>query len=142
MKGLADPNAGQTRIMLLRTLATTAAAGRVAYGSALVMAPAAFAGPWIGSHAGERRMQIMVRGFGVRDFVLGAGGLWSLRAGGADSARWWFAAQGACDAADLATTLAAGGALSRPVKLGVVALAAGAAAINWSVAARADAIAG
>lgn len=122
--------------MLLRSLAISVAAGRVLYGGALAVAPRVFAEPWIGSSAGEPRTQIMVRGFAMRDLVLGAGSLWAVRAADPEAARWWFAAQAVSDATDLVGTLAAGQALPSPVRLGVAALAAGAAAVNGASAAR------
>ena len=120
--------------MLLRNLATGVAAGRIAFGAGLVLAPRLLAGPWIGARAGDPRTQLVIRGFGARDLALGVGGLRALHGGDAGPARWWFAAQALGDATDLVVTLAAGDALPRPVKAGVAVLASGAVAIGCAVA--------
>lgn len=120
--------------MLMRTLATAVAAGRVGFGAGLALAPGAVAAPWIGADAKNARTQMLVRGFGVRDVALGLGGLRSLRGGGAGATRWWFAAQSVSDASDLLTTLAAGHELPRRVRIGVAALAATGAGIGCAVA--------
>jgi len=121
--------------MTLRTLAATVAAGRVAFGAGLLLAPRVLAGPWIGSGAADPGAQMVIRGFGARDLALGLGALRALTGGDAGPARWWFAAQVVADATDLVVTLAAGDAVPRPVRLGVSALATGSVAIGAAVAA-------
>ncbi|CAA9463742.1 MAG: hypothetical protein AVDCRST_MAG38-422, partial [uncultured Solirubrobacteraceae bacterium] len=88
--------------------ATALAAGRVAYGGGLALAPGPFAGVWIGSRARDPRTQVMCRGLGVRDLALGAGALLALRRDDLGRPRWWFAAAALTDATDLLATLVAG----------------------------------
>lgn len=62
------------------------AAGRVAYGLGCLVAPRTFVGP-AGQRA-EGQMVWLVRAFGVRDLVLGAGTWLALGEGGAAASRW------------------------------------------------------
>ena len=120
--------------MDLRAPATALAAGRVAFGTGLTVAPGPFAGVWIGRQADDRRTQIMCRGLGARDLVLGIGGLLSLRRDDLGSPRWWFAAQALTDATDLLATRAAGSALEPGRRRIIELIAGGSAAIGIAVA--------
>ena len=120
--------------MDLRAPAIALAAGRVAFGAGLALAPAPFAGVWIGRRAREPRTQVICRGFGVRDLALGAGGLLSLQRNDFGRPRWWFAAQALADATDLVATLAAGPILPPARRRAVAALAGGSAAIGIAAA--------
>ena len=120
--------------MDFRVPATALAAGRVFYGAGLTLAPAAFAGIWIGRRARDPRTQIMCRGFGIRDLALGAGGLLALQRGDFGPPRWWFAAQALADIVDLLATLEAGAVLSPGRRRVIAGLAAGSAAIGVAAA--------
>jgi len=91
---------GQTTPVLL-------AAGRIAYGAALTLAPARAGGRWLGSHADDAGAQVALRGLGARDLALGAGALIALRSRQHGVAPIWLAAQATADATDLASTLLA-----------------------------------
>ena len=123
--------------MDLRAPAIALAAGRVAFGAGLALAPARFAGVWLGPRARDPRTQVICRGFGVRDLALGAGGLLSLQRDDFGRPRWWFAAQAASDAADLLATLAAWRSLP-PIRRRLVAAVAGGSAAVGIVAAVGD----
>ena len=120
--------------MDLRAPAIALAAGRVAYGSGLALAPAPFAGVWIGRRARDPLTQVFCRGFGMRDLALGAGALLALKRGDFGRPRWWFAAQALADAADLVATLTAGSALPPVRRRIVAAVAGGSAAIGIAAA--------
>lgn len=126
---------GQTAAMHLRSLSAALAAARIAFGSALLLAPGPFARPWIGRPADDPRTQVVSRGLGIRDVVLGVGGLLSLRRPQAGSARWWCAAQATSDTVDALATLAAGRSLPRGARLVCASVAAGSAAVGWAAAA-------
>ncbi len=109
--------------MTLRAVVTAFSAARVCYGTGLAVAPGLFASLWIGSGARDPRTQMMARGLGIRDLVLGGGGLLAMRRSDAGRPRWWFAAQAASDTVDGLATLAAGSEFPRLVR---TALAGGA----------------
>ena len=109
--------------MVLRTVATVFSAARVGYGSGLVVAPGLFARLWIGRGARDPSTQLMARGLGIRDVVLGGGGLLAMRRSDIGRVRWWFAAQAVSDTVDGFATLAARSALPQTARR---ALAAGA----------------
>jgi len=123
--------------MDLRVPAIVLAAGRVAFGTGLAVAPGPFAGVWIGRRARDPRTQIMCRGLGARDLVLGVGGLLSLHRDDLGRPRWWFAAQAITDGTDLLATLAARSALE-PVRRRIIALVAAGSAVIGLAAAVAD----
>src|SRR5918912_1190811 len=81
---------------------------RISFGAGLVLAPSLYGRTWIGSGAKDARTQVLARGLGARDLVLGAGGLHALRSGDRERARRWFAAQGVADAIDVVATLLGG----------------------------------
>jgi hypothetical protein len=120
--------------MKLRVPATALAVGRIGFGTGLTLAPAPFAGIWIGSRARDPRTQVMCRALGVRDLALGAGGLLSLRRPDFGRPRWWFAAQALADTTDGLATLAAGPAIGSARARVVAVLAAGSAAIAVAAA--------
>ena len=116
--------------MDLRVPAIALAAGRVAYGAGLTVAPGLSAGVWIGRQARDPRTQVLARGLGIRDFVLGAGTLLSLQRDDFGRARWWLAAQTLSDVTDLLATLAARSVLPPGRRRLTAGLAAGSAAIG------------
>ncbi len=120
--------------MDLRAPATALAAGRIAYGAGLAVAPTLFAGFWIGERARDPRTRIMCRGFGARDLALGAGGLLALQRRDFGPARWWFAAQALSDTADLLDLLEVGHAIPVGRRRAVAGLAALSAGIGLAAA--------
>ena len=61
-------------------------AARVAVGLAVLVAPGAATGPWLGRSATDPAIRSMVRLVGVRDALLGGGTAWAASAGG--TAQW------------------------------------------------------
>ena len=110
-----------------RTASIAFALGRIAFGVGLLAAPDRVAAGWLAADARRPGTQVAVRGLGARDVALAAGLAVSARAGGA--VRPWLVACMACDAADIASTLAATALPSR-ARWGTVALAGSAAAIG------------
>lgn len=109
--------------------------GRVAFGTAMSIAPRAFSKGWIGEAGDSDAAAVLARSVGARDIVVGGGAaLALLRDSGA--APLWLAGQALADAADFAGALAASGSLpSRSVKA-TLALAGGSAALAAFAAAR------
>jgi hypothetical protein len=110
-----------------RTASIAFALGRIAFGAGLLAAPGRVASGWLAADARRPGTQVAVRGLGARDIALAAGLAASARAG--DPVRPWLAACIACDAADIASTLAET-ALPARARRGTVALAGTAAAIG------------
>jgi len=88
-----------------RDVARLIAAGRIAIGAGLVLAPRLSTRPWIGEDAGRPGAKVLARAMGARDLVIGAIALHTL--GNAQVAPRWQKAGAAVDAVDLAATLAA-----------------------------------
>ena len=86
-----------------RDIARVLAAGRVAVGTALTIAPASGAG-WIGAQSGASPVTVFTRALGVRDAAIGVG---VLTAGDSDALRPWVIAGVASDLVDFAATLEA-----------------------------------
>jgi hypothetical protein len=118
-----------------RLLAQGLAAGRLAFGVAMIVAPGRIASSWVGPASDRPDFAPIVRGFGARDVVLGAGLLASLN-GGTDAVRPWLLGSAAGDAADLVVGLAAAKHLPRNGVLGVGALAGSALALGAYLAAQ------
>ncbi len=83
------------------------AAGRVGFGVALILAPRRVTAQWLGRDAQRAGTQVISRGLGARDLVLGAGALVVPEA----QLRPWVMAAIVADAADLVATVAAGDSL-------------------------------
>lgn len=113
-----------------KAVPTVLAAGRIAFGTGLLLAPRTFASPWIGRHARDPLTTVMIRGFGARDLALGVGGVLCLRRADAGRARWWYGAQALSDGVDGLATLAAGSALDPRRRILIGAVACGSAAIG------------
>jgi hypothetical protein len=113
------------------------AAGRLAIGAGLLVAPRLSLGMWLGRDAADPAIAPVGRALGVREVVLGAMALHVVdrpRVG----ARLLLALS-VCDTVDLLATLAAGRALPAPGRVLIVAMAgAGAAGQTWA-ASRLDA---
>jgi hypothetical protein len=102
------------------------AAGRVAFGVALIGVPARIGSSWLGPDGERRATHVALRGLGARDAALAGGAAWAADRGSA--VRPWLVATVGGDLADIAATLAAGDALPRRARLGTV-LLAGASAL-------------
>ncbi len=108
--------------MTARTLARLQAAGRVAAGSGLALAPGVVAGGWVGGVADKRDGQALAIGLGARDVAIAAGTLRALSA--RRGARAWLWAGIVADAADLVAPLRARDSLP-PLAVPAVAAIAG-----------------
>ena len=95
-----------------RDLARVFAAGRIAIGAGLLLAPRLTLGMWIGRPAADGATAPVARALGVREVVLGAMALHTLDR--PQVAARWLRALAACDAVDLAATVAARRSLPRP----------------------------
>jgi len=121
------------------TIARVIAGGRVAYGAACMVAPGIAAGP-AGARA-EGQLRWMVRAFGVRDVILGAGTLRALR-DDPTSAVGWVEMSAAADGLDLANAVVFHKELDRTGVIGVFALAVPATLGGWWAAQKLRASAG
>ena len=108
------------------TLAKASALVRIGIGVTALAAPAAIAGPWIGTEARRPQAKLLARAMGMRDVALGAGVLLA-RAQGQD-ARGWVRMGALSDAMDATLTCASFARLPRWGRWGVLA-SAGAAAV-------------
>jgi hypothetical protein len=117
---------------LVRGLAT----GRVVVGAALLLAPGAAGGRWIGDAARRTEVKVVSRAFGVRDLALGLGTLQALDADA--PAEPWVTLGVLCDAADLVATAFAIRALGLKRALPVMAVAGGAAALGYAARTQVD----
>ena len=124
---------GRLRPMDHRTIARISAAGRVAIGAALLVAPAAVTRGWTGSDGATTGGRLLGRSLGARDLVLGIGVLRGLERGDT-GARHWVKAAAMCDAVDAVATAASLRHLPRRSATAVVALAAGAAVAGFVAA--------
>jgi hypothetical protein len=122
--------------METRTLAILMAAGRAAFGIALIAAPRKVAHGWIGDDVDRPPVELLVRALGARDLALGAGGV--IAAASGQPVRPWLRAGIAADAADALLTAAYFSKLPRQGALGTVALAVAAAYAGMRIASRAD----
>lgn len=117
-----------------KQIATIQAAGRTVLGAALVVAPKAATGGWIGEDANRDPVTVLARALGVRDSVLGLGVLRTL--GDAEAAKQWLAACLVCDAVDLGATLAVRDRIPAQGAVAVSVVAAGSALIGaWLLSA-------
>ncbi len=120
-----------------RKAAAAVAVLRVAYGAALVAAPARTTRGWLGPDARRPAAGIAIRALGAREIGIHAGALVAALNGGA--LRPWFAASIAGDCSDIAATLAAGSALPDRAPAATAAVAGASAAISAAVALAVDA---
>jgi hypothetical protein len=109
--------------MTARTLARIQAAGRLAAGGGLVVAPAVVAGAWAGAAADTRDGHVLAIGLGARDVAIALGTLNALRSRRGAGA--WLRAGVVADAADLLATLRARDTLPPLAVPAVVAIAGG-----------------
>ena len=97
--------------MRITTLAQAFSWARIGLGLAFVAAPGPLVRFWTATEQSGLETDMMARGLGARDALIGAGGLLALRRG--QPASCWLAAGAVADAADAALTL---GVLRRPPK--------------------------
>ena len=119
-----------------RELARVLAAGRVAIGAGLLVAPRLSLGMWIGRDAAAGGVAAAARALGIREVVLG-----SLALHLADSAPAGprlLRALAVCDGVDALATLAARSTLPAPSRALILAMAGGAAAGQLWAAAQLD----
>ena len=105
------------------------AAGRIALGVAVLVAPERVTGRWLGVHAGHPAVRYLAHSLGVRDLVLGVLVLQAL-----DDPERGPRAQAACavvDSVDALATVAARSDLPVAGVMGTVAVAAGAAGAGF-----------
>lgn len=112
------------------------AAGRIAFGLALVAAPRAVGTSWLGPAGEHPATQAALRGLGVRDLGLAAGAVWAATRGGA--VRPWLVATVAGDLVDVGATLAAGDAVPPRGRNGTLALAGASALAGAALAVTVD----
>lgn len=119
-----------------RTIAAAVIGLRIAYGAALIAAPARLTRRWLGP-AGERGpTQVGVRGLGAREVVLHAGALAAAVRGA--PLRPWLAASIAGDLADIASTAAAREEVPDGAPAATLAVAGGSALISAALAVAVD----
>ncbi len=117
-----------------RRVAGALAAGRVALGLAVLLAPEEVTSRWLGSHARHPAVRYLAHSLGARDVALGALALSTL--GDARLAPHAQLACAAADAVDAAATIAARAELPAVGAIGTVAVAGGAAALELYLAQR------
>lgn len=121
---------------LQRNLIYAFAAGRIAFGAALLAAPERVGKSWLGEPAEHPATHIALRGLGGRDIALAAGAVLATARGSA--ARPWLALTVASDVLDIAATLAAGDSVPDRARKGTVALAGGTALLGATLTALVD----
>lgn len=114
-----------------RELGRALAIGRVAVGAGMLLAPGVLGSGWLGELAERAAVRSLLRGFGVRDMVLGMIALHTLE--NPQVGPRWQKTCAACDAVDALAALAA--ARDLPVRgwLVVAGLGGGAAAAGFWV---------
>jgi hypothetical protein len=111
-----------------RDVARAYAAGRVALGAALLLAPRRLGRVWLGAPADTPAGAVAVRAFAVRDLVIGGIALHTVDH--PEVGPRWQRTCAAVDAVDLAATAAARGAVPPVGSALVMAMAAGGAAVG------------
>lgn len=110
-----------------KTVARLLAAGRIAIGTALVLAPRLAGRPWIGPDSELEGAQLLGRALGARDIALGAGMYRAVDEGA--SVRRWALGATLADGVDFVATLLARDALPTPARSFVLALTGGSTAV-------------
>jgi hypothetical protein len=113
------------------------AAGRVALGAGLLLAPGRVGRGWLGELADRPAVQSILRGFGIRDMVIGMIAMHTLE--NPQVGPRWQRTCAACDAVDALAALAAARDLPVRGTLGVSLLGGGAAAAGLWIAGRLEA---
>ncbi len=114
-----------------RTIARGVAAGRVAFGLLMLLAPRVLV-----RRTGTRQEPPVpyvwwLRAFGIRDTVLGAGTLLALGDSTTGGAARWVQVSAAADTLDAATAVVFGRDLDRGSRLAILALAVPASVLGW-----------
>lgn len=116
-----------------RTAARALAAGRLALGIGLVVAPTRFTRAWLGAEAAaDPAARVLARALGVRDAILGAITLHTVDH--PEVGPRWLRMCAAADTVDFLATVGARGALPASGVAGVGALASGAAVAGLALA--------
>ena len=116
-----------------RSVARITAAGRVAIGTALLVAPQAVTKGWVGSSSSTPGAKLLGRGLGVRDLMLGLGVINALDRGD-PRAQDWVRASALADVGDAVATVLAFRHLPKWSRFGVLAIATGAAVAGFVAA--------
>jgi hypothetical protein len=111
-----------------RTLAFTHAAGRIAAGAALALAPGTVGRAWVGRVGAAPGARVITTAMGTRDAAIGMGLAAALRSGREPGG--WVRAGVLADTADLVATLRARDAIPALSVAGVAVIAAGSAALG------------
>jgi hypothetical protein len=119
---------GTVRRMDLRTLAFSHAAGRIAAGAALALAPGTVGRAWVGRAGAAPGARVITTAMGARDAALGLGLAAALRSGREPGP--WLRAAVLADAADLVATVRARHAVPAVSLVGVAAIAGGSAGLG------------
>jgi hypothetical protein len=119
-----------------REVATQISIGRMAFGTAFMLAPSLAGGMWIGPEASRPGPKLVIRALGARDFALGLGTLLAMRHN--RPTRGWLEASGLADFADLVATIMAGDGIPATSRVVTYAIAAPSAALCGLTAARVD----
>jgi hypothetical protein len=110
-------------------------AGRALIGAALVVAPQAPGGNWVGDDARTPGGRVAMRALGAREVLVGIGALRAARSGSTSEAVAWSLGLAACDVVDGVATLAEARELPRSA-LAVTAIALTSALAGARIAAR------
>ncbi len=116
-----------------RSVARITAAGRVAIGAALLVAPQAVTKGWVGAPGTEPGGRLLGRSIGVRDLALGLGVIGALERGD-PRARDWVRAAAVADVGDAVATALAYRHLPRRSRFAILVLAGGAAVAGFVAA--------
>jgi len=119
-----------------RIAASAVLALRVAYGAALVLAPARVTRSWLGPAGGEPPAAVAVRGLGAREVALHGAALVAAVRG--RPLRGWLALSIGGDVSDIAATAAGRRGVPDKAPLATAAVAGASAAISAAVAAAVD----
>ncbi len=114
-------------------MAKTNGIGRVALGAGLMLAPGLAGRRWVGDDASRTGAKVFASALGARDVAIGAGLIWALEQD--EPAHAWLLGAALADLVDFAATLAAGDAIPKAARYGILALA-GASAVQCAVLAR------
>lgn len=114
--------------MTPKQIATALAAGRIAIGTALFIAPGTTGRWWLGPAADDPGAKLATRGLGARDAAIGVGTLLSLER--PEEATTWIEAGIAADLSDAVAMGFAAKDRPRSVVAGLLGIAGGAAALG------------
>jgi hypothetical protein len=119
-----------------RVLAASVLVLRIAYGAALIAAPARLTRRWLGPAVDRDPTRVALRGLGAREVLLHAGGLAATLRGGA--VRPWLAASVAGDVSDIAATAGGRRGLPDGAAPATLAVAGASAVVSVAVGAAVD----